>query len=360
MAIWCEVLHVREIGIHDDFFDLGGDSLLAVRMFQLAQKLTGVNLPLATLLTAPTIARQAAAFRAAGAKEPQTLEPAIDTNAPGHDPWAPLVPIQPIGSRPPLFCIHAVGGNVLNYVPVAKALGDDQPFYGIQAIGLDGLTAPLDSLTAMATRYLAEIRTLQPHGPYFLAGGSMGGMIAYEIARQLRIQGEQIGLLVMFDTYGPSNRELEMTGEDSPSVYGQVWQERLARARGLDFRGKVDMLAHALTWRIRRVVDIARIRWYRGSRKTIPHDLRYREIERVHEHAYLAYVAAPSDVSISLFRAAEQCAGMTLSRALGWEEVVSGEIEVIDLPGGHDNLIEQPQLVERLREVLQRAQDRAA
>lgn len=360
MAIWCEVLHVREIGIHDDFFDLGGDSLLAVRMFQLAQKLTGVNLPLATLLTAPTIARQAAAFRAAGAKEPETVEPAIDANASSHDPWAPLVPIQPNGSRPPLFCIHAVGGNVLNYVPVAKALGDDQPFYGIQAIGLDGLTAPLDSLTAMATRYLAEIRTVQPHGPYFLAGGSMGGMIAYEIARQLRIQDEQIGLLAMFDTYGPSNRELEMAVEDSPSVYGQVWQERLARARGLDFRGKVGMLVHALAWRIRRVADIARIRWYRGSRKTIPHDLRYREIERVHEHAYLAYAAAPSDVSISLFRAAEQCAGTALSRALGWEEVVSGKIEVIDLPGGHDNLIEQPQLVVRLREVLQRAQEQVA
>ncbi|WHZ20157.1 MAG: polyketide synthase module [Rhodanobacteraceae bacterium] len=347
MEIWCEVLQVREIGIHADFFDLGGDSLLAVRMFHLAQKLTGVNLPLATLLTAPTIARQAAAFRAAGAKEPETTGSAIFVDDSVRDPWAPLVPIQPRGSRPPLFCIHAVGGNVLNYVPVAKALGEEQPFYGIQAIGLNGLTPPLDSLTEMATRYLAEIRTVQPHGPYFLAGGSMGGMIAYEIARQMRSQGETIGLLAMFDTYGPSNRQFEVSGR---------WEKRLARARGLDLQGKLGMLAHALAWRIRHVADIVRIRWFRLRRKTIPHDLRYREIERVHERAYMGYTAVSSDIPVTLFRASEQCEGVTTSRALGWEETVSGKIEVIDMPGGHDNLVEQPKLVENLREVLARAQ----
>ncbi|MBS0381190.1 MAG: amino acid adenylation domain-containing protein [Proteobacteria bacterium] len=347
MEIWCEVLQVGRIGIHDDFFDLGGDSLLAVRMFQMAQKLTGVNLPLATLLTAPTIARQAAAFRAAGAKEPENAESAIFVDESVRDPWAPLVPIQPHGSRPPLFCIHAVGGNVLNYVPIAKALGEEQPFYGIQAIGLNGLTPPLDSLAEMATRYLTEIRTVQPHGPYFLAGGSMGGMIAYEVARQLRSQGERIGLLAMFDTYGPSNRQLEVSNR---------WERRLARAHGLDLQGKLGMLTHALAWRLRRVGDIARLRWLRHRRKMIPHDLRYREIERVHERAYLSYAAAPSDIAVTLFRASESCDGISTSRALGWEETVSGKIEVVEVTGGHHNLIEQPKLVENLRKVLARAQ----
>ena len=354
--IWRELLRVQQIGIHDDFFDLGGDSLLAVRMFQRAQKLTGINLPLATLLTAPTIARQAAAYRAAGAKEPEIFLPSGSPAEPAHDPWAPLVPIQPGGSKAPLFCVHAVGGNVLNYVPLAKALDEDQPFYGLQAIGLDGITPPIDSLTAMATRYVAEIRKLRPHGPYFLAGGSMGGMIAYEMAQQLRAAGEKIALLALFDTYGPENRQFEIKQDDPLSLMGRRWRARLQRASGLDIRGKAAMFANAIGWRMRRAGDILRVRWSRARGTALPHELRYREVERIHEQAYLAYKPKPYEGSIVLFRAAEQCEGINASRTLGWEGVVTGGIEIVDLPGGHDSLIEQPLLVENLRKVLERAQ----
>ncbi|MGH8212141.1 MAG: alpha/beta fold hydrolase, partial [Rhodanobacteraceae bacterium] len=354
MEIWRDLLRVHEIGIHDDFFDLGGDSLLAVRMFQRAQKLTGINLPLATLLTAPTIARQAAAYRAAGAKEPEV---AASTGSPvdrGPDPWAPLVPIQPRGSKVPLFCVHAVGGNVLNYVPLAKALDEDRPFYGVQAIGLDGRTPPIDSLTAMAARYVAEIRKVRPHGPYFLAGGSMGGMIAYEMAQQLRAAGEKIALLALFDTYGPENQQLEIKQEDPLSLLSRRWRARLQRASGLDVKGKAVMVANAIGWRLRRPGDLLRVRWARMRGAALPHELRYREVERVHEKAYLAYKPEPYEDVIVLFRAAEQCEGA--SEALGWEGVTTGGIEIIDLPGGHDSLIEQPLLVENLRKVLERAQ----
>ena len=355
VEIWRDLLRVQEIGIHDDFFDLGGDSLLAVRMFQRAQKLTGVNLPLSSLLTAPTIARQAAAFRAAGAVEPNDTAPVAASSS---GAWSPLVPIQPNGTLPPLFCIHAVGGNVLNYVPLAKALGDDQPFYGVQAVGLDGVTPPLESVTAMATRYLREIRALQPHGPYFFAGGSMGGMIAYEMARELREQGETIGLLALFDTYGPAHRRLER--DHQLAELGRVWHERLERARGLGFKGKLGMLTHAIGWRVRRVSDEVTVRLLRLSNRPLPHALRYREIERVHERAHMAYRAQPSDLSLTLFRAMEQCEGMESSRALGWDELVSGTVEVVDIPGNHNNLIEQPALAENLERVLREHQRRAA
>ncbi|HEY3520593.1 MAG TPA: alpha/beta fold hydrolase, partial [Rhodanobacteraceae bacterium] len=354
MEIWRDLLRVHEIGIHDDFFDLGGDSLLAVRMFQRAQKLTGINLPLATLLTAPTIARQAAAYRAAGAKEPEVSTPAGSSAEPGRDPWTPLVSIQPRGSKSPLFCVHAVGGNVLNYVPLAKALDEDRPFYGIQAIGLDGLTPPIDSLVAMATRYVAEVRKIRPHGPYLLAGGSMGGMIAYEMAQQLRAAGENIALLALFDTYGPANRKLEIKQNDPLGFMGRRWRARLHRASGLDMRGKIAMVAKAVGWRLRRPGEILRIRWARMRGAALPHELRYREVERVHEQAYMAYKPEPYDDVIVLFRATKQCEGA--SRALGWEGVATGPIEIIDLPGGHDSLIEQPLLVENLRKVLERAQ----
>ena len=353
MEIWRDLLRVHEVGIHDDFFDLGGDSLLAVRMFQRAQKLTGINLPLATLLTAPTIARQAAAYRAAGAKEPEVAAPTVSIEQ-GPDPWAPLVPIQPRGSKAPLFCVHAVGGNVLNYVPLAKALDEDRPFYGIQAVGLDGLTPPIETIAAMATRYVAEIRKVAPRGPYFLAGGSMGGMIAYEMAQQLRAAGEEIALLALFDTYGPGNRQLELEQGDPLSQMGRRWRKRLHRASGLDIRGKIELVSHAIAWRLGRPRDLLRVRWARRRGAALPHELRYREVERVHEKAYMTYKPEPYEDLIVLFRATEQCEGA--SRALGWEGVAIGGIEIVELPGGHDTLIEQPLLLENLRKVLERAQ----
>lgn len=335
MDIWRELLRVRELGVNDDFFDLGGDSLLAVRVFERTQKLTGVNLPLASLLTAPTIARQVAALRAAGAKEPQA-ESTAGVASPRRDPWAPLVPIQPKGTRPPIFFVHAIGGNVLNYVRLAKGFNADQPVYGLQALGLDGVTPPLESVAGMATRYATEIRRVQPHGPYFLAGGSMGGAIAYEVAQHLLAEGEAIGMLALFDTYGPANRRLE-TAEHRRITLPRVWS--------------------ALRSRITRIGDRVRVRRARRSGQPLSYDLRHREIERAHRRAYLAYVPAPFGGAITLFRANSQPPGI-VDRTLGWEASALGGVEVIDIPGHHDDLVEQPELLEKLREVLRRQRQR--
>ena len=329
--IWSELLKVRNIGPHEDFFDLGGDSLLAVRVFERMQALTGINLPLSVLLTGPTIARQVAIFRAAGAREPDATA-AAPVLAGFSDKWSPLVAIQPRGARPPLFLIHAIGGNVLNYVPLGRGLGPEQPVYGIQAIGLDGLTPPLASIQTMAACYLAEIQRVQPRGPYFLAGGSMGGLIAYEIAQQLHEHGESIGLLAMMDTRCPDQRVVA----------------------GPNFLAPVRKLLSPLGM-VRRALDGLRVRRARAASRPLPHALRHREIERAHYRALRAYHPQPYDGRVLLFKVSERRRSTRRTEALGWEKFVRGGIEVIELPGNHDNLIEQPGLLRELRRVLQQA-----
>jgi amino acid adenylation domain-containing protein len=353
LQLWRDLLRVQDIRLEDNFFELGGDSLLAVRVFQRAQELTGVNLPLSTLLTAPTIIEQAAAFRAAGAAEPE--ENVREPLAAAPDPWALLVPLQPRGALPPLFCIHAVGGNVLDYKPLAQALGEDRPCCGIQALGLDGITPPLQSLPAMAARYCAEIRAVQPHGPYFLAGRSMGGMIAYEMARQLREQGEQIALLALFDTYGPGNHHFELQRAGSLRRMSHAWRGRWQRMRHTDLRKLRKWIAEFAYWRSLWISDAVRLRWARATGRPLPHAPRYRLLWHCHQQAYYSYVPPPYPGKITLFRAAEHPPEMAASYALGWEST-GVDLEVIQMTGDHDSLIEQPSLAPVLRATLARAQ----
>ena len=182
--IWQELLGIDAVTPDQNFFDLGGDSSLAVRMFSQIEDIFGVKLPLATLYEAPTINELARILRGEVASSG----------------WSPLVAVQPLGSRPPLFCMHGAGGTVLIYRDLSRHLGLDQPFYGLQSQGLDGDRPPLTTIEEMATLYLKDIRKTQPHGPYFLAGYCGGGTIAYEVAQQLQEDGERVALLAMFDT----------------------------------------------------------------------------------------------------------------------------------------------------------------
>jgi thioesterase domain-containing protein/acyl carrier protein len=187
-ALWQQVLEVPKIGIHDNFFDLGGHSLKAAQLFFLLEQVYGMRLPLATLFQAPTIAELASVL----SREQWT------------PPWQSLIAIQPRGTAMPIFMVPGVGGNVLVFAQLAGLLGVDQPFYGLQARGLDGKETPFTSVPEMARHYIAEIRTVRPHGPYIVLGLCTGGLIAYEMAQQLREQGET-ATLVMMDTWHPSS-----------------------------------------------------------------------------------------------------------------------------------------------------------
>ena len=187
-ALWQQVLKVPRIGIHDNFFDLGGHSLKAAQLFFLLEQVYGRHLPLATLFQAPTIAELASVL----------------SREQWVPPWQSLVAIQPSGTAIPIFMVPGVGGNVLIFAQLARLLGLDQPFYGLQARGLDGKEVPFTSVPEMARHYIAEIRALRPQGPYVLVGICTGGLIAYEIAQQLFGQGETVTLVVM-DTWHPTS-----------------------------------------------------------------------------------------------------------------------------------------------------------
>jgi len=182
--IWQRLLGIESVDLDQNYFDLGGDSILAVQLFAQIEQVFKVKLPVATLFDAPTITELAQALR---------------RESPSSG-WSPLVAIQAAGSRPPFFCIHGAGGNVLIYRELALNLGPDQPIYGLQSPGLDGSCAPLPRVEDMAALYVKEIRKVRPLGPYFLGGYCGGGTIAYEVAQQLRRSGDQVALLALFDS----------------------------------------------------------------------------------------------------------------------------------------------------------------
>lgn len=181
--IWQSTLGLQSIGVRDNFFELGGHSLLAVRLLALIEKSFGRRLALATFFQGATIEQLAEALR----QQSQVQLP------------APLVPIQTGNAKTPFFCVHPASGLVSSYTLLAKYLGPDQPFYGLQARGVDGEAEPHTQIEAMAAEYIAAIRFVQPKGPYLLGGWSLGGVIAHEMARQLQEQGEQVALLVLID-----------------------------------------------------------------------------------------------------------------------------------------------------------------
>jgi pimeloyl-ACP methyl ester carboxylesterase len=185
-ALWAELLGVRRIGRHDDFFALGGHSLLALQMTQRCRATLGVTIPVHELFSRPSIAALSKAVLAPSA-------------AP-HESFPVLVPIRVPTKRAPLFCIHPVSGLSWHYRNLASHLPPEQPVYGIQARGFDDPSLLATSIDAMALDYIQQMRRIQPDGPYYLLGWSLGGNIAHSMATQLEQQGERIALLAVLDS----------------------------------------------------------------------------------------------------------------------------------------------------------------
>jgi thioesterase domain-containing protein/acyl carrier protein len=189
MALWRGVLGTDDIGVNDNFFDLGGHSLKAAQLVGLIRQVFKCSLPLSTLLQAPSVAQMARLLTESGSE--------ISARS--------LVAIQPRGCAVPIFAVPGVSGNALVFGKLARLLGLNQPFYGLEAQGLDGKSPPFTTVEQAAAHYIREIQSVRPRGPYLIAGTCTGGVFAYEIAQQLGRRGEDVELIIL-ETWTPLPR----------------------------------------------------------------------------------------------------------------------------------------------------------
>ena len=337
--IWQELLGIDSIGVDQNYFDLGGDSSLAVHLFVQIERVFKVKLPLATLFDAPTINELAQVLRS--------------ETAPSG--WSPLVPIHSGGSRPPFFCAHGAGGNVLIYRDLARRLGADQPFYGLQSPGLDGSCAPLTRIEDMAATYLKEIRKVQPHGPYFLGGYCLGGTVAFEIAQQIHAQGERVALLALFDTTNWSKIPLPSMWSNSYYAIQRLFYHaanffRLKSAGRTQFlQEKVKVLRTRIpVWR---GMLLAKFTKNPSAVKSEP--LVLAKIWQANDQAALTYVPQPYPGAVTDFRPIKQYRLFNKPDAK-WDRLAQGGQQVIVLPAYPAGMLLEP-FVEHLATALEKS-----
>jgi amino acid adenylation domain-containing protein len=349
--IWEDILTVKPISVRDNFFDLGGHSLLAVSLFAQIKQKFGKKLPLASLFTSGTV-EALAQMLSIQEKMPENLVLAA-SHQEKQDICLCLVPIQPLGSKPPFFCIHPAGGDVLCYRDLAMHLGAEQPFYGLQSLGLDGTQPPLTRIEDMAALYIKEIQTIQPNGPYFLGGFSLGGVIAYEMAQQLRRQGQEVRLIAMLDSSVPGSAKRSPFPKRIFIHIKNIFQF------GPDYLSK--KLVSWSKWGKSYITEIYTS--FLGRTQPLTESDNYMFI--VNKQAWETYTFQPYPGRIILFRAddnsrdtQEAFVGFQTDPLLGWGNLITGEIELHNIPCGHSTILGEPHVsvvVEKLKDCLEKA-----
>ncbi len=356
--LWQDLLGVEQVGVRDDFFELGGQSLLAVRLFNKIKRTYQVELPLSTLFEAPTIAQCAAIIREEIGMPAEPVTNGASNGAPTADAkprasrsrWSSLVPMQPRGDGPPLFCIGGMGGNTLNLRRLAMLLGDGQAFYGLQPPGLDGRQARLTQVEELARHYIREVRQVQPSGPYRIGGYSGGGVAAFEMARQLRELGEQVDFLFFLDSFCPVLPR---------RTYLERMRIHVERTKSQGAAYLVDTFGRRLAYEQR---EVMRKVVYRPLGMLFPYKFRFENVEDSWISAEQGYQPVPYDGSATLFRARVATSknawtAFAIDESYGWKPFVRGGVEVHEVPGDHSSMCEEPHvkaLAAKMRECIAR------
>jgi acyl transferase domain-containing protein/thioesterase domain-containing protein/acyl carrier protein len=337
-GFWQKLLGLGEVGVEDSFFDLGGHSLIAVRLFAMIKREFDADFPISLLFEAPTIAEIAQRIADATGR---ALDAAPDAGGRGPDTTAPvfthLVPLHKSDRGTPLFIVAGMFGNVLNLRQLAVQIGRDRPVYGLQARGLIGDAEPHETIAEAAADYIAELREVQPRGPYLLSGFSGGGITAFEMARQLEEAGETVAMLAMLDTPLPVRPTL--TRPDKALIKMQEF-----RRKGLGYLG--EWAANRLAWELRKREGVA-------PGKTDGSEFNNTAIEATFRRAVAAYDLKGWQGNLVLFRPPldkhwKVTGGKWVSAEReyvlhdnDWTRFVP-TTRVIEVPGNHDSMVLAP------------------
>lgn len=308
LSCWEHVLESNHINVNDNFFEIGGNSLVAMRLKSQLNKRLGYSLPLARFFEYPTIEDMA-----------HYLE---TTN--GQSKWSPLVKMKTSGNGTPFFLVHPVGGNVLCYKPLADQWDLNRPFYALQARGLDGNQVPHQSIQAMAQEYITEMRTVQKKGPYFIGGWSFGGLVAAEMVSQLKKLGETVSLLVLIDTTSDIESLQDLDSNDPSQILSE-----LTKRYGTQSKNKKS-LKHQF------------VQYIENGGKG-EHRKSQREVDRLIELVKSNYVALKDykvpvlDTHVVLLKSSQN---LEKTPDLGWARFAQS-IDVFEAPGDHWGITER-------------------
>lgn len=321
-GIWREVLGLDKIDVDSDFFEIGGHSIIGVKVMAKLEKETGKRLPLVGLLKNPTI---------------RTFAAYMDSE---FFTWDSLVPLKPNGTKPPLYIVHGANHQVLIFNDLAQYLDKDQPVYGLQSRGLNGTDEPHDSIDQMAADYIEEIVASNPEGPYALAGFSYGGIVAYEMARQLRAQGKKVTILAQFDTYvfpqyyykSPMIKKI-ISGFYLIGKIGFVILNMFSSKKNFGRRSEL-MRLQFKGWYLM-------LKYGRSKQYEMQFNVPYKML-KYHNKATSEYTITPQDIVIDLFRATEEVNLVHDHEYLGWKKVASKGIRKHMVVGNHVDMFEKP------------------
>jgi thioesterase domain-containing protein/acyl carrier protein len=342
--IWCRALGLEQVGLHDDFFQLGGDSLAAAQVMVEIQKAFGRQLHMTVLHEAPTL---------------EGLARVIDRQSSWRS-WPSVVALQPLGSKPPFFCVHGAGGSVLGLMDLARHFASERPFYGVQAPNYLADDEVPKRIEDLAAHYVVAVRARQREGPYHLGGYSFGGSVALEMAQQFRAAGQAVALLAILDHTPPPTRyrrlvwtpglPLDFFVNTARWVLEDIWRlgpggrlaalKRKARVAATQIRGWLPRYRPASGQ-----TDVAEVFPDR------PFPEPYRRLLEAHYQAMRDYVPKPYAGRVTLFRSRVRPLLRLHGRDLGWGELAAGGLDVVAVPGNHETMLKPPN-VERLAEAL--------